>query len=236
LGVRFEILSQLDRETMEMTTKQLERTIARIKDFHTKTEGLINEIFGAKKLEAKATKPTKAKVEVKARKARAGREGGPNRSQLIRAYFEKHGMDSRPRDVIEALKKDGIVVAPALVSIVKHKLNGGAKTVVKKTKVLKTKASVVRKSGDPLPAVVQSVLEKNRDGLKLSDLTDKVKEAGYQYHGKKGDDGLKQNVFQCLYSLSKEKHHPGFEGTDPVVYRDKTSKRYMLNPKAKRSA
>lgn len=221
-----------------MTTKQLERTIARIKDFHTKTESLINEIFGAKKAEAKAAKPkVKAKVEVKARKTRAGREGGPNRSQLIRAYFEKHGMDSRPRDVIEALKKDGIVVAPALVSIVKHKLNGGAKEVSKKTKVVKTKASVAaKKSGDPLPAVVQAVLEKNKDGLKLGDLTDKVKEAGYQYHGKKGDEGLKQNVFQCLYSLSKEKHHPGFEGTDPVVYRDKTSKRYMLNPKAKRSA
>lgn len=222
-----------------MTTKQLERTIARIKDFHTKTEGLINEIFGAKKAEAKAVKvKAKAKVETKARKARAGREGGPNRSQLIRAYFEKHGMDSRPRDVIEALKKDGIVVAPALVSIVKHKLNGGAKAVAKRPKVAKaTKASAAtKKSGDPLPAVVQAVLEKNKDGLKLGDLTNKVKEAGYQYHGKKGDEGLKQNVFQCLYSLSKEKHHPGFEGTDPVVYRDKTSKRYMLNPKAKRSA
>jgi hypothetical protein len=225
-------------EIMEMTTKQLERTIARIKDFHLKTENLINEIFGSTKTEAKA-KPAKAKVELKkSEKVRAGRDGGLNRSELIRAYFEKHGMDSRPRDVIEALKKEGVVVAPALVSIIKHKMNGGAKSVVKKTKVEKaTKAAATKKtSGDPLPAVVQAVLEKNKDGLKLGDLTNKVKEAGYQYHGKKGDEGLKQNVFQCLYSLSKEKHHPGFEGTDPVVYRDKTSKRYMLNPKAKRSA
>lgn len=225
-------------ETMEMTTKQLERTIARIKDFHSKTENLINEIVGvAKKTEVKAVKP-KAKVEVKkVEKARAGRDGGLNRSELIRSYFEKHGMDSRPRDVIEALKKDGIVVAPALVSIIKHKMNGGSKAVVKKEKVVKaTKTTAKKTSGDPLPAVVQAVLEKNKDGLKLGDLTNKVKEAGYQYHGKKGDEGLKQNVFQCLYSLSKEKHHPGFEGTDPVVYRDKTSKRYILNPKAKRSA
>lgn len=222
-----------------MTTKQLERTIARIKDFHAKTENLINEIFSSHepKKSLKVKKVTKA-VETKPRKAgkpRVGRDGGPNRSELIRSYFEKHGLESRPRDVIEALKKEGIEVAPALVSIVKHKLNGGSKTVAKKEKAPKASKTVV-KSGDPLPAVVQSVLEKNKDGLKLGDLTNKVEEAGYQYGGKKGHEGLKQNVFQCLYSLSKEKHHPGYEGTDPVVYKDKTSKRYMLNPKAKRSA
>ncbi len=226
-----------------MTTKQIERTIARIKDFHSKTENLINEIFSSHKPEKKLVKASKTKVVAKtvkttekAEKPRAGRDGGPNRSELIRAYFKKHGNDSRPRDVIEALKKEGIEVAPALVSIIKNKLNGGA-TVSKKEKTVAKKASkTLVKSGDPLPAVVQSVLEKNKDGLKLSDLTNKVEEAGYQYSGKKGHDGLKQNVYQCLYSLCKEKHHPGYEGTDPVVLHDETSKRYMLNPKAKRSA
>jgi len=213
-----------------MTTKQIERQFARIKDLHTKTEGLIKDVFKS---------VTKSKIVVtktrKAGKPRAGRDGGLNRSELIRSYFEKHGLDTRPRDVIEALKKDGIEVAPALVSIVKHKLNNGTPKA-KKEKSSTVKSKSTRKSGDPLPAVVQSVLEKNKDGLKLGDLADKVEAAGYQYSGKKGHEGLRQNVYQALHSLSKEKHHPGYEGTSPVVLHDETSKRYILNPKAKRTA
>jgi hypothetical protein len=206
-----------------MTGKQIERTIARIKDLHSKTETLINDVFSScgEKL---------AIPKVNSTKPRMGKSGGMNKSELIRAHFAKHGLETRPRDVIEALSKNGIAVTAAHVSIEKHKLSGGSKP--KKVKVEKT----LRKSGDPLPAVVQSVLAKNKDGLKLSDLSDKVKEAGYQYSGKKGDEGLKQNVYQCLYSLAKEKHHPGYDGTDPVVLHDETSKRYMLNPNAKRSA
>lgn len=220
-----------------MTTKQLERTIARIKDYHSKAESLIGEIFSSHKPEKVDQKATpKAQVKTGTEKSRAGRDGGPNRSELIRAYFKKYGTDARPRDVIESLKKEGVEVAPALVSIVKSKLNGGVKVSSKKEKTVIKKTAKVVKSGDPLPAVVQTVLDKNKDGLKLADLTTKVEEAGYQYGGKKGHDGLKQNVYQCLYSLCKEKHHPGFEGTDPVVLHDETSKRYMLNPKAKRSA
>ena len=237
-------MSQKEAKGSTMTTKQLERAIARVKDYHSKADNLINEIFGSVKLETKevAKKPvksekvsTKAKVEAsKVEKPRTGRDGGPNRSQLIRAYFEAHGLNSRPRDVIEALKKEGITVAPALVSIIKHKINNGSKAV---EEVSKKEAKTTKvKSGDPLPAVVRSVLEKNKDGLKLGDLANKVEEAGYKYGGEKGHKGLVQNVYQCLYSLSKEKHHPGYQGTDPVVLHDETSKRYMLNPKAKRSA
>lgn len=226
-----------------MTTKQFERNVARIKDYHAKAENLINEIFASHKVEVKAAAKKESRIAPKVKsekteadKPRAGRDGGPNRSELIRAYFKKHGNDARPRDVIEALKKQGVEVAPALVSIIKNKLNGGSTAAPKKKKAVAKKVSKTTKSGDPLPAVVQSVLEKNKDGLKLNDLTNKVEEFGYQYGGKKGHDGLKQNVYQCLYGLSKEKHHPGYEGTDPVVLHDETSKRYMLNPNAKRSA
>lgn len=226
-------------------TKKIERNMQKIQNFHAKTESLMKEIFGLQKklvvTPAKATK-TVAKV-VKAKKAkvttkaRSGRDGGPNRSELIRAYFEKHGVDSRPRDVIEAIKKaENVDVAPALVSIIKHKLGGPtAKKVAVKTKVKATKKTKTN-SDLPLPAVCLDVLSKNKDGLKLGDLANKVVEAGYKYGGDKGHKGLVQNVYQCLYSLSKEKHHPGFEGTDPVILHDETSKRYMLNPKAKRSA
>lgn len=216
--------------------KQIERNVQKIKAFHAKTDNLLKEIFSLqKKITTKQAKSVV--IAPKSKKARAGRDGGVNKSELIRAYFEKHGKDSRPRDVIEALKKDGIEVGAALVSIVKSKIGG---TVSKKVS-LKTKATKVRtkKTGGsdlPLPAVCLDVLSKNKDGLKLGDLANKVEEAGYKYGGDKGHKGLVQNVYQCLYGLAKEKTHPGFEGTDPVVLHDESSKRYTLNPKAKRSA
>ena len=219
--------------------KQIEKKVVKIQNLNAKTDNLLKEIFGLqKKLVIKPKAVVKTKVTVakaKVTKVRSGRDGVTNRSELIRAYFEKNGLESRPRDVIEAIKKSNNVdVAPALVSIIKHKLGGSAK------KVVKTKAKVATKpksnSDLPLPAVCLDVLSKNKDGLKLGDLANKVVEAGYKYGGEKGHKGLVQNVYQCLYSLSKEKHHPGFEGTDPVVLHDETSKRYMLNPKAKKSA
>lgn len=220
------------------TTKQIERNMEKIKTCHEKTEALIKEIFSLQKkltLTPKSVKAVKKAVPT-AVKARAGREGGVNRSQLIRDYFEKHGKDSRPRDVIEALKKSGVEVGAALVSIIKNKL-GGKRVAKAEKKVLKAKKMIAKKGSDlPLPAVCLDVLSKNKDGLKLGDLATKVEEAGYKYGGDKGHKGLVQNVYQCLYGLSKEKHHPGFEGTDPVVLHDETSKRYTLNPNAKRSA
>lgn len=217
--------------------KKIENNIRKIHSYHAKTEGLLKEVFGLqKKLTLKKVSPAKV-VKIKPEiKVRAGKNGGPNKSQLVRSYFEKHGLDVRPKDVIEAIKKaEKIEVEPALVSIIKKKL-GGAKKVKAKT-ASKTKVSVAKTSSVlPLRAICLEVLGKNKDGLKLGDLANKVVEAGYKYGGEKGHKGVVQNVFQCLYSLSKEKHHPGFEGTNPVVFHDESSKRYSLNPNAKRSA
>ena len=222
--------------------KQIERSIEKVHNYHAKTENLIKEIFGLqKKLSLKKVSSVKTAKIVKIKpeteiKARAGRNGGPNKSQLVRSYFEKHGLDSRPKDIIEAIKKvENIEVDPALVSIVKKKLGGVKKEVKAKTPVV-AKTTTKTTSALPLRAICLEVLCKNKDGLKLGDLANKVIEAGYKYGGEKGHKGIVQNVFQCLYSLSKEKHHPGFEGTDPVVVHDETSKRYALNPNAKRSA
>lgn len=222
-------------------TKQIERNVEKIKSLHAKTETLIKEIFSLQKKMVSApngtkTRAIKATKPAKVAKARSGRGGGVNKSELIRDYFEKHGKDSRPRDVIEALGKNGVEVGAALVSIVRNKMGGtSTKKVALKTKE-RPSAKAKKNSDLPLPAVCLEVLSKNKDGLKLGDLANKVEEAGYKYGGDKGHKGLVQNVYQCLYSLSKEKSHPGFEGTDPVVLHDETSKRYMLNPKAKRSA
>lgn len=63
-----------------------------------------------------------------AKKARRGRsKGGVNKAQAVRDEFEKQGVDSAPKDVIAALKKRGIDVAPAQVSNIRTSLRGPAK-------------------------------------------------------------------------------------------------------------
>lgn len=193
---------------------------------------------GAKEASATAKAPKTPKV----------KKEGLNRSQLIRDYFEKHGIDSRPKDVIVALKEQhSIEVAPALVSIIKGKLSTtkapkakkapkvkAAKVKATKEKVAKAPKTEVKESKLPLPALCEKILSSSREGYKLGDVAELVAKAGYEYTGEKGHKGLVQNVYQALYNLCREKKHPGYEGETAVVIHDETSKRYRINPKAKK--
>jgi hypothetical protein len=69
--------------------------------------------------------------------ARRGRsKGGVNKAQAVRDEFNKQGITTAPKDVIAALTKRGITVAPAQVSNIRTSLKGGAK----KRKVARRKA------------------------------------------------------------------------------------------------
>jgi hypothetical protein len=180
--------------------------------------------------------PTARTVEVLETKTRKGWKGGVNKSQLIRDYFAKHGKDSRPRDVLEYLKADhGISVSPVLVSIIKSQI-GGKTVKTKKDKATKTKARAVRhKASDlPLTALCADLLKNSRDGFKLSEIVTKAVKAGYKYSGKRGREGIVQNVYQALRTLRERKTHPGYVGEVSVIIHDEASKRWRLNPKAKR--
>lgn len=182
---------------------------------------------------------------------------GINRSEKIRDYFTKHGMAVRNKEVIDYIKKTyNTEVGPAHVSIIRKNMSSGktvkakakATTKAKATIKAKTKAKVKAKSstkvsakvkGDlgklPMGTLCASLLKKHgsRDGLKLSELTDLVIKSGYPYKGDKGRDGVLQNVYQALHSLSREGSHAGYKGETPVIVKDPASKRYKLNPKAK---
>jgi hypothetical protein len=179
---------------------------------------------------------------------------GVNRSEKIRDYFNKHGMSVRNKDVIDYIKKTyNTEVGPAHVSIIRKNMSQGKAIRTGKVKVkAKAKAATPKAKAPkalpkaqkstmgqlPMSALCTSLLKKHgpRDGLKLSELTDLVIKSGYSYKGDKGRGGVLQNVYQALHSLSKEGSHIGYKGESPVIVKDPTSKRYRINPKAKKVA
>ena len=104
----------------------------------------------------------------------------------------------------------------------------GSKNAVRAEK--KQKASHL-----PMTACCTEILARSKQGLRLSDILTGIKKSGkYDYRGEKGEQGLKQTVYQALNTLKKKKAHPGWKGETSVVIHDKAIKRYRLNPKAKR--
>lgn len=175
-------------------------------------------------------------------KSRKGREVGVNKSELVRNYFEKHGMECRNKDVIDAIRKSrGVELNPTLVSIIRKSmgLKRVRKTHVQKMVVKETKKESKVKTADlaglPMTALCARILQKtrSREGLKLAEIADLVIQSGYKYTGSKGREGVVQNVYQALHNLSKKTAHPGYEGQVAVILKDETSHRYRLNPKAK---
>jgi hypothetical protein len=173
-------------------------------------------------------KVRKAKESKGVKKVAKTKTDGVNKSEMIRKYFEKHGMEVKNKDIVEyARKAYKIDLAPSLVSIIRGTMaepkNGKAK---KETHL----------GGLPMTALTVALLQKNRgqDGLKLSEITDLVIKSGYKYSGDKGREGITQNVWQALNNLSKKTAHPGYDGEVSVILKDAASHRYRLNPKAKR--
>jgi hypothetical protein len=168
----------------------------------------------------KAKEPKGVKKVVKAE--------GVNKSEMIRKYFEKHGMEVKNKDIVEyARKSHKIDLAPSLVSIIRKTMDEPKNGKAKKETHL---------AGLPMTALAVALLQKNRgrDGLKLSEITDLVIKSGYKYSGDKGREGITQNVWQALNNLSKKTAHPGYDGEVSVILKDAASHRYRLNPKAKR--
>lgn len=205
-------------------------------------EGLSKEA-GEKVIEATAAVEATAtpKKEVLASTSKKEAEG-INRSEKIREYFEKQGMSVRNKDVVDYIKKTyNTEVGPAHVSIIRKNMTKDktVKTDKVKAKVQKTEPKTEKADdGLPMHTLCTRLLKKYnaRGGLKLSELTDLVIKSGYSYKGDKGRDGVLQIVYQALHHLCREESHVGYKGETPVIVKDPTSKRYRLNPKAKKVA
>jgi hypothetical protein len=155
-------------------------------------------------------------------------------SSLIRDYLEERGLESSNDDVVSNIKKTkGIDVKPTLVSSVRAMLKRkGHKT--SKVATVKVAARKSLRKGPTMPAVVVEVLKKApKEGMELSEVTLKALKSGYKYRGKKDIQGLTQNVYQALHTLSKKILHPGYKGKTAIVIHE--GRRYKLNPKAIKS-
>jgi len=88
------------------------------------------------KIEAKGIKASdalinKLKYDRKSTGKSVTRKRGASKADAIRSMFDQMGLDARPRDVIAALKKQGITVTSAQVSMLRSKL--GANGVARPT-------------------------------------------------------------------------------------------------------
>lgn len=172
----------------------------------------------------------------KVARAKVGRPAATSRmvsgSSLIREYLEKHPSASNEEVVKELKSSRKIKVRPTLVSSVRAilKRKGFKTSRISSGKVLKIGKA---RKGLPMPALVVKVLEKaGLEGMRLSEMKSKVIKAGYEYRGSKGENGVRDNVYQAVHALSKTIPHAGYEGKTPVVLHDLATKKWKLNPKA----
>lgn len=231
-------------KTLEKIKESLDGLNSMIRGFMEKAG---EEAETVTETEVESTKPevTEAdgEVVVKSERRPGRRKGEVNRSDLIREYFRKHGMEIKNKDLIESLEKaHKVKIEPSLVSTIRKKMQEGkkpARAAKVKAKAKARSAKVVHAGemkGLPMPALCAAILKKSgKDGLKLKEVTERVIEAGYDYKGNKGNLGIAQNVYQALHTLSQKKSHPGYNGKVAVILHDESSKRWKLNPKAVRA-
>lgn len=152
-------------------------------------------------------------------------------SAMIRHYLERNPEASNEEVVKELKRTRKVDVKPTLVSSVRAIL----KRKGTKTARIVSRAPKGKKARKCLPATVLVVktLEKGpREGMRLREVAEKVVAAGYEYNGKKGWEGISQNVYQAVHALAQNVSHPGYEGKTPVVIHDEASRLWRLNPKA----
>ena len=216
------LISKMASEKIELLIGAVEKAVQK-EEPATEHEEVVVVTEKAPEEEEKATEAVAVK------KSRAGRNGGQNKSQLVREYISSN-RQARNMEIVAHFKGEGIKVPASLVSLIKKEFHPSPKTGKVKAKAKKKVENI---SGLPMPAMVARCLKGHPDGVKLKELAMLVKRAGYKYGGDKGDLGIAQGVYQALYSLNQKKAHPGWVGETAVVLHDSGSKRWRLNPRAK---
>jgi hypothetical protein len=242
---------------MAKQTNPLFEELMREKDFHSRMTNVyeraikdaqdVAKEFGRQSTLAPATMV--AAKPAKAGRTKAGKNGHAvmrgAKSQAVREYLAKHGLDSANKDVVAALKDQGVEYG--LVASIKAKLNKEAGKVGKRgrprvkkeadatataTAEPKAKKVRVKKEGEngeearvSLPNLIPQILAKHKkNGLLLAELVEEVLKAGYQSKSKKGKDGLSLIVYQTCRNMMKA------EGDNPVIVKE--DNHYKLNPAA----
>lgn len=77
--------------------------------------------------------------------------GGPNKSAAIRQYLDSNP-EAKPREIVDALKAQGLEVTPAFVSTIKSKSGGGTAAPKKRRGRPKAAAQAAAKTTTPRAA------------------------------------------------------------------------------------
>jgi hypothetical protein len=194
-------------------------------EYHKEMVGILGNMIAETKAIQK--KFLSGKDSIPARNGRKGRPPGRpgnkiNKSEKIREIL-RSDPNAGNKDVVAVLGKDGITVTDGLVCIIRKKfLDEGVGKSKKGKKSAKKDAKTTASA--KLKVIIREILGKsrNKQGLKLADLSEEIINAGYETTSKKGPDGLPAIVYQALRQMQ--------EGKATVVH-NKQSHRYRLKRK-----
>lgn len=228
-GMKMATLEHL-KKIRDMAINRMNEIIkmAEVKTSETAPEAIVEE-KAAEEIEGATAEEVARAVapEPKATRAVVKRKGGVNRSELIRNYFLSH-KDAKNSEVIGYMKKEhNIEVKPSLVSTVKISMKAP------RGKPGRKPGKAQARKGLPMVACVAKIVNKAKDGMTRDQVLDGVKKLGYEYSGSKGEEGLRNIVYQALYTLSQRQRHAGWKGSTPVLIHDGRNHTWRLNPKAK---
>lgn len=92
--------------------------------------------------------------------------GGPNKSAAIREYLDNNP-EAKPREIVDALKAQGVEVTPAFVSTIKSKSGGG--TAAPKKRRGRPKAAAQEAAAPSTPRATSAPAAKRGGGLPAGD-------------------------------------------------------------------
>ena len=141
-------------QVLERIRDEVNAFISGMTEKAEKTEALTAEVVETEKTEAEVVENALMEVAAEAPaakgtvpsngQAKSRKNGGVNKSELIRNYFEKHGMGSRNKDLIYAIRKSkDVELNPTLVSIIRKNIESNR---VSKTRAQKAPKKVAKKA------------------------------------------------------------------------------------------
>ena len=232
-------------EVMEAKISRFTALKTEYEQLTTRQHEIEAELGNGQVTKAHVGRPKANKAPITAPKAKVGRpksaakkvgrpksngEAKVNKAEAIRLYAAEN-KDVRPKDIIKALGEKGIEVGPAAVWQALNHVPTGKKRgrpakaekkvekKIAKPKVAKSEKAPGRgrrEAGHTLADVVMKILGRNKNGLTLTEIRQRVESSEYETSAK--DSSLSAAVQNCLSKLRKNE----------VVSKDDETHKYIV--------
>jgi hypothetical protein len=180
--------------------KEYESNEQQIEQLQTRQE----EIEGMFRIQNGHVKTARGRPKSKVGRPKSNGEAKVNKTEAIRLYASEH-KEARPKDIINALEEKGIQVSSAAVwQAINHPPTGKkrGRPAAKKAAKVKSKKNTGRGrrlAGQTLADAVMKILGRRKNGLTLTEITQRVKSSGYKTSAK--DSSVSSAVQGCLTKL-----------------------------------